>query len=85
MTKKDLVSKLDESVVRCIIDDKLRQFTRNADLSGLNNGIDSDVLTNAEIKKHDKGANIGVFDLGNGVMTTITNAKMNNILGYSSD
>ncbi len=85
MTKKDLVSKLDESVVRCIIDDKLRQFTRNADLSGLNNGIDSDVLTNAEIKKHDKGANIGVFDLGNGVMTTITNAEMNNILGYSSD
>jgi hypothetical protein len=83
MTKKELVEKLDNSVVRCIIDDKLRQFTRKADLSGLNSSVDDAILTNAEIKKHDKGANIGVFDLGNGVMTTITTADMTNVLGTS--
>jgi len=85
MTKKELMSKLDSSVVRCIIDDKLRQFTRKADLSGLNSSVDDAILTNAEIKKHDKGANIGVFDLGNGVMTTITNAQITNVLGTSAD
>jgi hypothetical protein len=83
MTKKDLISKLDSSVVRCIIDDKLRQFTRKADLSGLNSDMADSRLTDAEIKKHDKGANIGVFDLGNGVMTTITTADMTNVLGTS--
>jgi hypothetical protein len=78
MTKKDLVKSLDSGVIKCKIDNAVRQFTRDPDLSGID-------TTKAAIKSLDKGADIGVYELGDGEFTTITNADMTDIISNSSD
>jgi hypothetical protein len=78
MTKKDLVKSLDSGVIKCKIDDAVRQFTRDPELVGID-------VTKAAIKGLDKGAAIGVYELGIGEFTTITNADMTDIISNSSD
>lgn len=82
MTKKDLVKALNNGTVRARIDGAIRQFTRKASLTGLlEDGLNTQ-LTNAKIKESDEGATIGVFELGTGKLTTITNADMDDIIGH---
>jgi hypothetical protein len=81
MLKKDLLKLLNDGVVRAKVDNAVKQFTRNADLTGLTEDDMDNVLTNAKIKEADSGATIGVFELGSGKLTTITNADMTDIIG----
>ena len=85
MTKADLIKELKNGVVRARIDGELKQFTRNADLTGLTEDDMDNVLTNAKIKESDSGATIGVFELGSGKLTTITNKEMKDIIGFGLD
>jgi len=81
MTKTELLKHLKEGVVRARIDGEVRQFTRNASKTGLMEDGDLNVLTDAKIKEADSGATIGVYELGIGKLTTITNKEMNDIIG----
>jgi hypothetical protein len=76
MTKKDLLKALDTGTVRCLIDDELKQFSRKADITG---------MPKTAVSKADKGATIGVYELGSGELTTITNAEMKNVIGTGLD
>ena len=81
MKKAELIKHLKEGVVRAKIDGEIRQFTRNASKTGLMEDGDLNVLTDDKIKAADDGATIGVYELGTGKLTTITNKDMNNIIG----
>jgi hypothetical protein len=82
MTKTNLLKELNKGVVRARIDGEIRQFTRKASLTGLVEDYELNILTNAKIKQGDDGATIGVFELGSGKLTTITNKDMTDIIGH---
>jgi len=81
MTKTELVKQLNAGVVRVKVGGVLKQFTRLADMTNLNEDIDNNVITNAKIKETDSGATIGVFDIGEGRFATITNAGIDEVIG----
>jgi|AJXC01.1.fsa_nt_gi hypothetical protein len=85
MTKKDLVKALNEGTVRVRIDGEIKQFTRNASKTGMVDDTQDNTLTNAKIKEADSGATIGVYELGSGKLTTITNAEITDIIGHGCD
>jgi hypothetical protein len=75
MTKKDLLKKLNAGPVRCKINGKLRQFTRMASTKDAKTFITS----------LDEGANIGVWDMGDAVVTSIQNKDIESIIGIGLD
>lgn len=80
MTKKDLLTKLNNGVVRCIIDGAMKQYTRNPELTGLNEDLHNVKVTAKTIKSSDKGSSIGVFDIGEGKFMTIQNANIESFI-----
>tara|TARA_B110000881_G_scaffold183575_1_gene170834 strand:+ start:367 stop:606 length:240 start_codon:yes stop_codon:yes gene_type:complete len=75
MTKKELLKKLSAGPVRCKINGKLRQLTRMSSTKEA-----KDFITSL-----DEGANIGVWDMAEAVVTSIQNKDIESIIGSGLD
>lgn len=84
MTKAELVAMLDAGPVRVKIEGKLMQLTRKPDIAGVQNGGDDIKLTRGAITGMDSGSAIGVYDLGNGKIITITKADVETVIGHGT-
>lgn len=85
MTKKELVEMLNTGPVRCKIDGSLRQITRNVEVVNMGNDINDVDITKGNITSLDKSSNIGVYDLGEAKITTITKDSVDSIIGSGLD
>ena len=56
MTKTELVKQLNAGVVRVKVGGVLKQFTRLASTTNLNEDIENNVITNAKIKETKEGS-----------------------------